>query len=335
MEFKKANSDKFKENVEQAKEEMRSKMEEAKKKMQEGASKIKVKINKKDEEPAKIISIEEAKEIMKKKRDEQIQKEVEKLEKAKAKLEKKINNRLENGTKLSNQVKELVDSGVITVKDLYNPDTFKKKNFYDVLEENNASPTEDEPEVIVNDDEQVEKDLNDIHQVQFMYESPNTENTETVNSFNTNNEVYESSDPVVSGETKNNTDHKNPVLMFKTEVVERILSDLTIKGAYPDISEEDVWLDNGMIVLRVPREEENGVRTFEMFRLDIIHDCIYIQAQLDAILPDIATGARYKFISVPVESEIGIKILTVPNYIVPTHDIDINSSIFREYENAA
>ena len=48
-----------------------------------------------------------------------------------------------------------------------------------------------------------------------------------------------------------------------------------------------------------------------------------------------ATGAKYKFISVPIESEIGIKILTVPNYIVPTHDIDINSSIFREYENAA
>ena len=264
-------------------------------------------------------------EHMTKVRNEYLAKEAEKLEKAHAKLEKKINAKLENGTETSKAVKELIDSGVITIKDLYNPVTLDREKFDDVIEFYQENPPEDVPEngpESSNDDtytyfhSEYEPPISNAPKAQ----STVTEEAPTITVEN----VIPDQDPINGG------------IMFTEDIYNKLILDPTIQEAYPDISINDLYFNQGLLLVKLPKTDESGNIVEEAFRIDVINEKFYVQAPLDAGVPNPNNSAEiFRYVAVPLDSEIGKNIITGNNYVVKVSDIDINTTIFRLYENAA
>ena len=113
-----------------------------------------------------------------------------------------------------------------------------------------------------------------------------------------------------------------------------ILNDPTIKTLVPDLNVNDIFFYNNMLFMKIRRGPGNE----ENYRLDILeNNVIYIQAPLEFPLADVyANNSIFKFVSVPVGSETGQKILTVEKYVIKSMDsFEINKAIFRITNDAA
>ena len=112
-----------------------------------------------------------------------------------------------------------------------------------------------------------------------------------------------------------------------------VMNDPAVKEVVPDLKPDDIFFYQGMLFLRVRR----GPDTYEDYRIDIIKNIVYVQAPLDCPLENMNDiNIVYNFISVPVRTETGKKILTHENYKVTSMDkFLIDETIFRETECAA
>lgn len=114
-------------------------------------------------------------------------------------------------------------------------------------------------------------------------------------------------------------------------ITDIIINNETIKELVPDITPGDISVYNGLLLLRVNRNEG----AVETFRIDLKDGKVMIQAPLSYSYIDIETGVQYKFASVDVSSELGRNILTNENYVIRLKDVDPLSSIMRVDEKAA
>lgn len=309
-----------------AKEKIHNTINEAKTKMHETKSNIEAKF-KKTGEPVVMLTEAQRLEHMAKVREEYLAKEAVKLEKAHARLEKKINTKLENGTETSKAIKELIDSGVITIKDLYNPVTLDRKKFDDVIEFYQENPPEDEPE---KEAEPVEE----TYTYHSEYEPP-ISSTTTPKPTTETVETKETQD-APSIENVVPAQDPNCGIMFTEDIYARLINDPVIKEINPEFSINDISLETGFLLIKLPRTDESGNMVEEVFRMDIIDNKLYVQAPLNAPIPNPNNPQElFKFVAVPIDTEVGKNILTTFNYVVDTGDIDINTSLFRLYEYAA
>lgn len=120
----------------------------------------------------------------------------------------------------------------------------------------------------------------------------------------------------------------NPQPLGLDEVKNIILSNETIKEL--DVTGDDINIINGMIILS--KRNNNDV---EMFRLDIYNNDVYIQAPLATPLPNYQGGTMYTFAAIPLDSDLGKEVINGKNYVININDIDKDSTIFRDAENAA
>ena len=97
-----------------------------------------------------------------------------------------------------------------------------------------------------------------------------------------------------------------------------------------DIDIDNAYIDNGMLLIDVNRGENK-----ETFRLDYYNNKLYVQAPMDSPIPDYNKQILYKYISVPVDSDIGKEILNNENYIVDSLKVPKEDCILRDAENAS
>ncbi len=112
-----------------------------------------------------------------------------------------------------------------------------------------------------------------------------------------------------------------------------IINDPTIKELIPEIKADDIYIQSYMLLMKVNRGNDE-----EIYRLDILNNIIYVQAPFESPYHDISTNIDYGFISVPINTELGRKILSTKDYKIKSTDcknIEINNSIFRETQDAA
>jgi hypothetical protein len=114
-------------------------------------------------------------------------------------------------------------------------------------------------------------------------------------------------------------------------ITDIIINNETIKELVPAITPGDISVYNGMLLLKVNRNE--GV--VETFRVDLADGKVMIQAPLSHPYIDIDSGIHYKFASVDVSSELGRNILINENYVIKLKDVDPINSIMRVDEKAA
>ena len=111
------------------------------------------------------------------------------------------------------------------------------------------------------------------------------------------------------------------------ELADIVINNSTIRELVPSVKKEDIYLNQHMLMMKVKR----GVGEDELFRIDIIGNNILVQAPYEYPYPWGST--IYKYVSVPVSSEVGKKILQEKNYKVKvTDDIIASESIFRAEE---
>lgn len=110
-----------------------------------------------------------------------------------------------------------------------------------------------------------------------------------------------------------------------------IINNPIIKEIIPDLKSEDIFVANHMLLMKVKRNDGE-----EIYRLDIINDNILVQAPMETYYTHRKSGTKYKYVSVPISTELGKKILSTENYQIKSSDsISANDSIFREDQNAA
>jgi hypothetical protein len=112
------------------------------------------------------------------------------------------------------------------------------------------------------------------------------------------------------------------------DIVNYIINNKTIKELFPDLKEDSVTIENGIIILTVKR---NGGISTEKYRLDIFTDgSLVVQAPFNFDYVNRFNGGIYHFVSVPVDSDLGKDILTNENReITPDDFLDVPKCIFR------
>lgn len=114
-------------------------------------------------------------------------------------------------------------------------------------------------------------------------------------------------------------------------LAEKISQNETLRSYSPTLNKNDIYLNNHMLMLNLRRPDGSN----EIFRVDIIGDTVLIQAPFENPCPLRGTDIKYNYIAVPVDSELGIKILSNANYKIKDEDkIDPAVSIFRIDETA-
>ena len=195
-----------------------------------------------------------------------------------------------------NYVKNNPVESFINVVDEPTPETSK-----------NEEIKEEEPCTIVKNEEDLTKKIH----IPFMF---------------TNNYVFDS-DGTVRMMNSSSEDSKKE-LVETTGLANIIMNDPVIKELIPELKLEDIYVDHHMLLMKVRRDEE------EIYRIDIINNKILVQAPFET--PYMCNHEKYYFGAVPVESDLGKKILTTKNYKIKlTDDFKEDSCIFREYQNAA
>jgi len=115
------------------------------------------------------------------------------------------------------------------------------------------------------------------------------------------------------------------------DIMDMIIKDPDIKEAFPEITRNDIYVSNGLILMNLRRSDGE----IETYRLDICGKQVYIQAPLEGAVPDLDTQIWYKYISVPTCSDLGKSILNNPNYIVDINDVHMDGvAIFRDSEDS-
>lgn len=111
----------------------------------------------------------------------------------------------------------------------------------------------------------------------------------------------------------------------EAELKNIIVTNPTLREYCPDINADDVYIQNGMLMFNLRRTDST-----ELYRLDVINSEILVQAEFEEPCPLRGTDIEYGFIAVPIDSDLGKKILETPNYKISNHDkIDPSVSIFR------
>ena len=145
-----------------------------------------------------------------------------------------------------------------------------------------------------------------------------------------NNYVF-NNDGTVSFQSSSKDDAIKPILT-EEQLKDILVTNPTLKTYCPTINRNDIYIDNGMLMLNFRREDDS----VELYRMDVINSTVLVQAQFETPCPLRGTDIKYGFVSVPVDSEIGIKIISTPNYKVSVLDkLDPSVSIFRinQYSN--
>lgn len=284
----------------------------------------------KNNEEVIMLSKEEAKKIMDEAMRKQEEKRAKKEQKKKDKADRKLENLLELGTPITNKVAELVSSGVITKDDLYD-DFGKRKNFLDIIEQYDDHPEEDESE---DDKVEEEKAENSDNVVPFGGNIVVDEEKQITPAFNIGYTITEDGDV---SEVTSSVEDTEKESVPPSDIQDIIINDPDIKEVYPSINRNDISIENGLILIKIPRaaSENTEEPSYEVFRLDIVGAQIYIQAPLKSPIPNLETGVQYYFVSVPLCTELGKEIIKNHNYTVEISDVDINSSILRDTQDAA
>lgn len=283
----------------------------------------------KNNEEVIMLSKEEAKKIMDEAMRKQEEKRAKKEQKKKDKADRKLENLLELGTPITNKVAELVSSGVITKDDLYD-DFGKRKNFLDIIEQYDDHPEEDKPE----DDKVEEEKVENSDNIVPFGGNIVVDDEQITPAFNIGYTISEDGD--VSEVTSSAEDTEKESVP-PSDIQDIIINDPDIKEVYPSINRNDISIENGLILIKVPRtaSENTEEPSYEVFRLDIVGSQIYIQAPLKSPIPNLETGIQYYFVSVPLCTELGKEIIKNHNFTVEISDVDINSSILRDTQDAA
>jgi hypothetical protein len=155
-----------------------------------------------------------------------------------------------------------------------------------------------------------------------LIETTSTENI--VPAFMLNNYVF-NNDGTVAFQTSSAAD-ANKFSLSEDQLKDIIVGNPILKQYSPTINRNDVYIENGMLMLNFRRADDS----VELYRMDIINSTVLVQAQFETPCPMRGTEIKYGFVSVPVDSEIGIKIISNPNYKVSVLDkLDPSVSIFR------
>lgn len=286
---------------------------------------------KNNKEEVIMLSKEDAKKIMDEAMRKQEEKRAKKEQKKKDKADRKLENLLELNTPITNKVAELVSSGVITKDDLY--DEFgKRKNFLDIVAQYDDHPEEDESE---NDKAEEKKAENDDNVIPFGGNIVADEEEKQITpAFNIGYTISEDGDV---SEVTSSVEDTEKESVPSSDIQNIIINDPDIKEVYPSINRNDISIENGLILIKIPRaiSENSEEPSYEVFRLDIVGSQIYIQAPLKSPIPNLETGIQYYFVSVPLCTELGRKIIKNHNFTVEIADVDINSSILRDTQDAA
>lgn len=249
-------------------------------------------------------------------REKVVIKFAEKEKKQKEKALRKLEDKLNLGTPITNKVAELISSGVITKEDLV--DEFGKvKNFLDVIEEFQDHPQDDEPE----EEPEVESEINPDSVVTPFGGNIVVDDNNVSPAFTTNNYVIDENGEVHLATSS--SDDAKASSISDSEIYDMIVSDPDIKSVYPSINRNDILIEMGLILIKIPKD--NG--DVELYRLDIVDNQIYVQAPLDTPVDN------NTFISVPVCTDVGKEILRNENYVVKLEDVDLENSIFRSQQN--
>lgn len=206
---------------------------------------------------------------------------------------------------------DLVRNGSVSVDDLLDPEG-SFKNPKDVVEEyRKLHPEDDEPE------KETEEEKKEDSKVVFMTDK-------FVFDENGNPIQMDSSEQAAKAEQ-----------VDINEIFDKIISNDTMKELVPDIKKDDLRFENGMILLNVKRDDN-----VETYRLDVKDQKIYVQAPMD--MPYITSprdsrgaGIHYKFVSVPIDTDLGKEILTKSNYIVKMVSVDFLGDIILRQENSS
>jgi hypothetical protein len=141
--------------------------------------------------------------------------------------------------------------------------------------------------------------------------------------FRFNNYVF-SDDGTPIYQTSSAVDSSKTLIGFE-ELKNIIMSNQDLKRVYPGINVNDISLNNGIILLNVRRDSGS-----ELYRIDVIGTQILVQAALETPCDLRGTDIEYNYVSVPINSELGKKILTESNYIIKDIDkIDPAVTVFR------
>ena len=278
-------------------------------------------IFKKKNEEVVMLTKEESRKILDEAREKRLEKEHKKELKKQERKDKKLETMLNLNTPITNKVSDLITSGTITKDDLY--DNFgKRKNFLDVIEKYDDHPEDDEPENYLEVDNFVKPFGGNIIR----------EDDKVVPAFSTGYTIDE--DGNVSNVTSSEED-VDKAQASSSDIQELIINDPIIKEVYPSINNNDIFFNNGLVLIKVRRDSAESESVYEVFRLDIVGKQIYIQAPLSSPIPNLETGVQYCFVSVPLCTDLGKEIIKNHNYVVDGSLIDINASILRDVENAA
>ena len=125
-------------------------------------------------------------------------------------------------------------------------------------------------------------------------------------------------------------------LVSNKDIKDIIVGDATIREYFPNVNRNNVELQNGLILLHVPRE--NG--TSETFRMDIYGDQVFVQVPLDTPLlryeGQFNDDKTYTCVVVATSSDIGRAALSTPNYFADLNKVDttaLGNAILRENPN--
>ena len=231
---------------------------------------------------------------------------------------------------MTNKVAELVAEGVVTKADLV--DEFGKvKNFLDIIEEYQDHPQDDEPEDFREVTEEPEQSPEEKIVTPFggsivvseekKEDEEKTESTESSPAFNMSSYTIDENGEV--HQTTSSVADANGTVVPNDQIQDMIVNDSDLKEVYPSINRNDISIENGIILIKIPKDAE----VEELYRLDLIGNQIYVQAPLDSPIEN------FYYVSVPICTEIGKEILKNSNYIVNAVDVDINHSVFREKQD--
>jgi hypothetical protein len=110
------------------------------------------------------------------------------------------------------------------------------------------------------------------------------------------------------------------------EIRDKVISNKTLKAYSPDLKRNNIYMDNHMLMMNYPRIDGSS----ELYRIDVVGNDILVQAEFENPCPLRGTNIFYKYISVPVDSDLGIKILSTPGYKIKDSDmLDPANSVFR------
>lgn len=284
--------------------------------------------SKEETEEVKMLTGQEISEILKESLAKTEQSDKEKLEKSMEKAKKKLEKKLEVITPINTKICELITSGELTEEDLLEREgnKIKIKNFVDIVYKHNKPNDKEDSKT-----EEVKEESKEYVPFGGNIVVDNDQSTVTP-AFTVGYTISE------DGEVEQITssiEDASTVSVEDDSILGRIIDDPDIRKIYPSINKNDITISNGLILMKIPRKNPDGSDFDEVFRLDIIGNQVYIQAPLDAPLPNLNTGTLYNYASVPICTDIGREILTNNNYIINATTVDIPNSILREAENGA